>query len=210
MPAMPAAAVLAARGAWSTASRALVILSAPVTLLLIVSLALWPNAGRWISDYGLVPIALGGVGILLAGSVGAALASRSAHGGISAIGAGWFGFYAALALAAGSPATELHASKRPPAFRPELVRHRRRLPQLHACLPEPHPVPLADYLGELEPWFEPNPSVRESLFWTRERFWSEWKSGRRIVALVSTPDLAEFRSSRMLLVSRKYSLASNY
>jgi 4-amino-4-deoxy-L-arabinose transferase-like glycosyltransferase len=215
MPALPAAAVLAARGARSPSSRGLVILSVAVAVLLIGGLALWPTAGRWISAYGLVPIALGSVGILLAGSMGAALASRNNHGGISAIGAGWFGFYAALALAwpRVPPATELHAVEAAArdfaqSSSAVVVGYRSFTPGLPWELSRP--VPVADYLGELEPWFEPNPSLRESLFWTRERFWSEWKSGRRIVALVSTPDLAEFRSSRMLLVSRKYSLAANY
>ena len=73
-----------------------------------------------------------------------------------------------------------------------------------------HPIPVADYVGELEPEFERRPGVRESLFWSRARFWEEWRSGRRILALVSPQDLAEFQGNRVVLTARKYSLVANY
>ena len=73
-----------------------------------------------------------------------------------------------------------------------------------------HPIPLADYVGELEPQFERDLRVREALFWTRERFWSEWRSGKRMVAVVRPRDVEEFGGDRIVYQSRKYFLVSNW
>ncbi|HEY6928563.1 MAG TPA: glycosyltransferase family 39 protein, partial [Thermoanaerobaculia bacterium] len=184
MPAMPAAAALAARGWRTSSSRWPMILSAALGVLLIAGLAFWPTAGHWISEYGLVSVALGGAAVMLAGTVAAALASRTRSWGLAALAVAWCGFYAALALAwpRVPPATELHAleagARRFSAESGALVvGYRSFTPGLPWELSRP--VPVADYLGELEPSFESDAAVRESLFWTRERFWSEWKSGRR-------------------------------
>jgi len=73
-----------------------------------------------------------------------------------------------------------------------------------------HPIPVADYTGELEPQFEPDPSVRDALFWTRERFWQEWKSGKPMLGVVRVGDVGEFQGDQVLYRSRKYVLVKNW
>ena len=202
MPAMPAAAALAARRAGPSASPALWRFSASLAVLLIGGLALWPTATRWIAEYGFVSIALCGAAILFAGALVSALVGNVPAQAIAAFAAGWFGFYTALALAWPHvpPATELHALEEAArttaaASGAVVVGYRCFTPGLPWELG--HAVPLADYVGELEPWWEKDQAVRDSLFWTRERFWSEWRTGRRIIAVVSSPDREEFRESRV-------------
>ena len=76
------------------------------------------------------------------------------------------------------------------------------------------PVPLADYVGELEPQFERRPDVRDALFWTREKFWTEWRSGRRYVAVIRQRDLAEFgagpTAARIIARGPKHFLLANF
>jgi 4-amino-4-deoxy-L-arabinose transferase-like glycosyltransferase len=215
MPAMPAAAVLAALGAGSSSTWRQWTLAAALAVLLIAGLALWPTATRWVTEYGIVSIAIGGAAVLFAGAAGAALASRVPSRALTSFAVGWFGFYAALALAwpRVPPATELHhvetaARAAADSAGALVVGYRSFTPGLPWELSRP--VPVADYLGELEPWFEKNTAYRDSLFWSREKFWTEWKSGRRIVAFVSSQELGEFRGSRVILISRKYSLAANF
>ena len=57
------------------------------------------------------------------------------------------------------------------------------------------PIPVAAYKGELEPEFETDADVRDALFWTRERFWETWRSGRPVVALVRMKDLVEMMTA---------------
>ena len=75
------------------------------------------------------------------------------------------------------------------------------------------PVSVADYIGELEPQFERDPKVREALFWTREKFWSEWKSEKRIIAVVRRGDIKEFQRAgapaRVLASAPKHLLIAN-
>ena len=56
--------------------------------------------------------------------------------------------------------------------------------------------------------------MRDALFWTREKFWSEWKSGRRYVAVIRRRDLPEFEGSvtpaRVLARGRKHFLLANF
>jgi 4-amino-4-deoxy-L-arabinose transferase-like glycosyltransferase len=215
MPAIPAAAVLAGLGVASASSWRQWTFAAALAVLLIAGLALWPTAMRWIAEYRLAPLALAGGAILFVGAVGSALASRVTAHALTFLAVGWFGFYAALALAWPKvpPATELHhvetaARAAASSSGALVVGYRSFTPGLPWELARP--VPLADYVGELEPWFEEDPAHRDSLFWTREKFWSEWKSDRRMIAFVSSQDLGEFRGSRVLLISRKYSLAANY
>jgi hypothetical protein len=52
--------------------------------------------------------------------------------------------------------------------------------------------------------------VRDALFWSREKFWSEWRSGKRMVAVVRPRDVEEFRGARVLHRNRKYLLITNF
>jgi 4-amino-4-deoxy-L-arabinose transferase-like glycosyltransferase len=215
LPAIPAAGALAARSVGTSASARLWRLSALLAVLLVAGLALWPTARQWVVQYGLVPTALGGAVILLGGAALSALTARAKGRPLAAFAVGWFGFYAALALAwpRVPPATELHqleetARQAANSANALVVGYRSYVQGLPWTLGRP--VPVADYVGELEPWFEQSEKVREALFWSREKFWSEWKGGGRIIAVVSRQDLEEFRDNRVVLTSRKYSLVANF
>src|SRR5262249_34179799 len=128
---------------------------------------------------------------------------------------GWFGFCAAAAMAwpRVPPATELHnleivARDAAHASGAAVVGYQSYVQGLPWELK--HPIPVADYVGELEPQFEPDPRLREALFWTCERFWMDWKSGKKMIALARLGDLEEFRGDPILYRGRKYFLVSNF
>ncbi len=200
LPAFPAAAALAARGLESPArSRSLPWLAqAGLAALLVAGVTTHPIAREWIADYKLLGIALLGGATLLAGTFCAPfLLMRGAAVALGAFAVGWAGFYGALAVAYPRvpTATALHdlsqAAKRAAAeHRATVVGYQTYIQGLPWALKSP--VPLADYVGELEPQFEPRAEVRDGLFWSREKFWSEWKSSRRLLAVVRQRDLREF------------------
>jgi len=221
LPAFPAAAAIASRaffdrqpaGKWIWRASALLATLLPAWVLLD------PTARGWVREYGLARIALAGFAILLMGAWAAPELSR--RGGAAALGGlavGWtgFGIMATLAWPKIPPATGPHAiCAASVAVRnggATVVGYQTYLQGLPLALESP--VPLADYLGELEPQFEPRPEVRESLFWTREKFWSEWKSGKRYAALIRQRDLKEFQASgvlaRVLANAPKHFLLANY
>ena len=221
MPAFPAAAALAARalfdrqpagqGAWRSSA----ILATLLPAYVIVN----PTARAWVRDYALAPIAVVGLAVLLVGVWAApTIAKRSVPRALGAFAAGWTGFavMAALVWPRIPPATDPHAICAAAAAARNagatVVGFQAYLQGLPLALESP--VPLADYVGELEPQFEPRPEVREALFWTREKFWSEWRSGQRYAALVRRRDLPEFGASsvpaRVLASSPKQVLLANY
>ena len=217
LPAFPAAAALASRGLGEPGRNAgRWRLAALLATLLPAGVFLVPTARRWLSDYGLLPIAVAGFALLLSGVWAATLlARRSRPAALAAMAAGWFGFSAAVALAWPRVplATELHNLEivaRDTARREgaQVVGYQSYVQGLPWELK--HPIPLADYVGELEPQFERDSRAREALFWTREQFWKEWKSGKKIVAVVRERDLGEFRGQRTIWTGRKYSLAANF
>jgi 4-amino-4-deoxy-L-arabinose transferase-like glycosyltransferase len=221
MPAFPAAAALAARplfeqtpariGAWR--------LSALLATLLPAFVVVNPTARAWVRDYDLAPIAIAGFAILLLGTWAAPpLAKRSAPVALGAFAAGWTGFavMAGLVWPRIPPAIDPHAicaaavaAKNAGAT---VVGYQAYLQGLPLALESP--VPLADYVGELEPQFERRAEVREALFWTREKFWSQWRSGNRYAALIRRRHLKEFETSdvppRVLASSPKQLLLANY
>ncbi len=222
MPAFPPAAALAAlalfgrtpagTGAWRV--------SALLAALLPTFVILNPTARAWVRDYGLAPIAVAGFAVLLLGTWAASqLAKRSASLALGALAAGWTGFavMAALVWPRIPPATDPYAIcvAAAAAARSDgaiVVGYQAYLQNLPLALESP--VPLADYVGELEPQFEHRPEIRESLFWTREKFWSQWRSGRRYAALIRPRDLKEFQTSgvpaRVLASAPKHFLLANY
>jgi hypothetical protein len=179
-----------------------------------------PTARSWIRDYHLAPVAIVGLGILLIGVWAAPrIARRSPASALAALAAGWtgFGLMAALAWPRILPATALHDFSAAAAAAARetgatVVGYQTYIQGLPLALKSP--VPVADYTGELEPQFERDPKVRESLFWTREKFWSEWKSGRRVIAVVRPGDLKEFQRAdvpaRVLASAPKHVLLANY
>jgi 4-amino-4-deoxy-L-arabinose transferase-like glycosyltransferase len=222
MPAFPAAAALAGRalfdgrpagpGTWRA--------SAFLATLLPTFVILDPTARAWVRDFRLAPIAISGFALLLLGTWAAPqLAKRRAALALGALAAGWTGFavMAALAWPRIPPATDPHAicAAAAAAARSDgatVVGYKAYLQGLPLALQSP--IPLADYVGELEPQFERRPEVREVLFWTREKFWSQWRSGKRYAALIRRRDLPEFEVSgapaRVLASSPKHFLLANY
>ncbi len=220
LPAFPAAAAIASRaffdrqpaGKWIWRASALLATLLPAWVLLD------PTARGWVRDYGLARIALAGFAILL---LGVWIAPRAAKRGtpvaLLTLAAGWtgFGIMAALAWPRVPPATGPHAiCAAAVAVRNDgatVVGYQTYLQGLPLALESP--VPLADYVGELEPQFERRPEIRDALFWTREKFWSEWKSGKRYAALIRQRDLKEFQTSgvpaRVLANAPKHFLLVN-
>jgi hypothetical protein len=178
-----------------------------------------PTAQAWVRDYALAPVAIAGFAVLLVGTWAApALLKRSVSLALGAFAAGWTGFavMAALAWPRVPPATSPHAICAAAAAARNagatVVGYQAYLQGLPLALESP--VPLTDYVGELEPQFEPRSEVRESLFWTREKFWSQWRSGNHYAALVRRRDLREFEASgvpaRVIASSPKHVLLANY
>jgi 4-amino-4-deoxy-L-arabinose transferase-like glycosyltransferase len=221
-PAFPSAAALSARalfgprpagrGSWIAAA----LLATVIPAWILVS----PLARTWVREYSLTPIVIPCAAALLLGTwIAAAPSRRSLEAALLAFAAGWaaFGLMAALGWPRVPAATALHdlSSAAASAARSEgaiiagYQTYVQSLPwELRA------PVPLADYTGELEPWFERRTDVRDSLFWPREKFWSEWKSGRRYAAVARRRDLAAFERAgvpfRVLAEAPKHLLLANY
>ena len=225
LPAFPAAAALAARALFPRRPSANVRTaawrwSAVLATLLPAWALLDPTARSWIRDYQLAPVAIVGLGILLIGVWAAPrIARRSLTSALAALAAGWtgFGLMAALAWPRIPPATALHDFSAAAAAAARetgaaVVGYQTYIQGLPWALKSP--VPVADYTGELEPQFERDPSVRESLFWTREKFWSEWKSGKKLIAVVRANDLREFEAAgvpaRVLAHAPKHLLLANF
>ena len=221
MPAFPPAAALAARalfdrrppgiGGWRA--------SALLATLLPAWVIFDPTARAWVHDYRLASVAIPGFGVLLLANWAAPrLSRRGAAPALAALAAGWtaFGVMAAFAWPKVPPATGPHEICSTAAVARQegatVVGYQTYLQGLPLALESP--VPLADYVGELEPQFESRLQVRDALFWTREKFWSEWKSGKPYAALIRPRDLNEFQASgvpaRVLASSPKHFLLANY
>lgn len=217
LPAFPAAAALAARGAFGRgAGVGRWRIAAILATLLPAGVALHPVARQWIAEYGLLPISIAGFALLLGGSWAALPAARrSTAAALAALAVGWFGFYAAAGLAwpRVPPATERHnieivtreAAARSGAL---VVGYEAYLQGLPWELE--HPVPVVTYTGELEPQFERRPGVRDALFWSRDRFWQEWRSEKKMIAVVGNRDLGQFAADHIVTAGRKYSVVANF
>jgi 4-amino-4-deoxy-L-arabinose transferase-like glycosyltransferase len=225
LPAFPAAAALASRalvGARpsATAGTAAWRASALLATLLPAWVLVDPTARAWVRDFHLTPVAIAGFAVLLIGAWAAPRLSRkSTSVALFSLAAGWtgFGLMAALAWPRIPPATALHDFSATAAAAARdtgaaIICYRTYIQGLPRALKSP--VPVADYTGELEPQFELDSKVREALFWTREKFWSEWKSGKRYVAVVRPGDLREFERSGILarLIARgpRHFLLANF
>lgn len=225
LPAFPAAAALAARALFpKRPSETVGPTSWRASALLATLLPAWvlldPSARASVRDFGLAPIAIAGFAVLLLGAWAAPRLSRaSTASALGALAVGWagFGLMAALAWPKIPPATALHdfsaaAAAAARGSRATVVCYQTYIQGLPWALRSP--VPVADYTGELEPQFEPDPQVREALFWTRVRFWSEWKSGRLLLAVIRRGDLQEFQGSgipaRVIASGPKHFLLANF
>ena len=146
------------------------------------------------------------------------LSDRGPGWAVLALSAGWAAFFAAIAF--GWPkvpqaTAEVHlareASGAAQISKARVVAYRTYLNAFSWELQAP--IPVADYLGELEPEFEPRPEVRADLFWNKGRFWNEWASGRPLVVLVRQREKALFENAepkaRILAEERKHLVVTN-
>ncbi len=221
-PAIPAAAVLAALGLASVqpGRRALWILQAILATALVAGLVLHPElraSARALRLEGLIAPCF--AALILASWFAVLFAGRSKALALAATGIGWTCFF--FAVAVGWPKTpearftrELASVARETAapWKAPIVGYRDYLNGVSWELKSP--IPVAAYKGELEPEFETDAAARDALFWTRERFWETWRSGRPVVALVRTKDLVEMMTAvppaRVVTYRGKHAIVANF
>ena len=233
-PAIPAAAVLAARGIpeAGTRGRRLWIVQAILATTLAISLLAHPQLRAAARELRLEGIIAPALAILVLGSWFAVLfAGNAPKLALASLGFAWGAFLLAVVLGwpltpqarftaeladaarrAAAPwqgkATYLQGAGRGAT----LVGYKDYLNGLSWELKTPFPV--AAYRGELEPEFESRAEVRESLFWSSERFWAAWKGGRPVVALVRMKDLVEMMTAappaRVVRWSGRHAIVVNF
>ena len=219
-PAVPAAAVLAARGLPPDGSRRLWIAHALLATALAAAVLLVPELRAEARRLELVGIVAPFLAALVLASWAAVLfAGRSAVLALTAAGAGWAAFFAAVAFGwpqmpqARFPA-ELASAAREAAQprRAVIVGYKDYLNGVSWELKSP--IPVAAYRGELEPEFERRSEVREALFWSSEKFWELWRSRKPVVALVRMTDLVELMRAvpraRVLRWAQKHAVVANF
>jgi 4-amino-4-deoxy-L-arabinose transferase-like glycosyltransferase len=217
-PALPAAAALAARGLAAVRGPILWRIHAALAAVFVASCVAIPDVRATVRAQALLPLALSGAASILVGATLALAASRRPARAVAAAGFGWAGLYLALALAwPRTPlATDVHelagaAQAAASASSARVVGYR--------CYLQGFPwrlsavMPVADYRGELEDWWLPE-ERRQEIFWSRDRFWKEWGSGRPLVALVRVRDRGDFEGAqppaRFLECRRKHCVVSNH
>ncbi|HSS45661.1 MAG TPA: phospholipid carrier-dependent glycosyltransferase, partial [Thermoanaerobaculia bacterium] len=198
-PAFPAAAALAAQGFERRGASPLLWRIQALLAFLLVASVLWvPAARSALSADGISLFALPGAGCLLGGSFAAYALRRRPRTALAVLAAGWAGLYVSLALiwphmalAADIPALA-RAAKTVAAEKATIVSYKTYLQGFPWELKKV--VPLADHKGELEFWFLSEERQRE-IFWSPDRFWREWRSGRPLVVLLRNRDREDFRSA---------------
>jgi 4-amino-4-deoxy-L-arabinose transferase-like glycosyltransferase len=219
LPAIPAAALLAARGAEENGhARRLWIVQACLATALAAGLLAVPelrDAARTLGLQGVVAPAL--ALLVVASWLAVLLAAKSRAAALTALAVAWTSFFAAVAL--GWPktpqarlSTELaEAARSAGAGRLPVVAYRTYLNGLSWELKAP--IPVVDFRGELEPEFETRPDVREALFWSQEKFGSQWRR-RPVIALVRLKDLVPLMTAappaRVLRYSGRYAIVANF
>ncbi len=223
-PAIPAAAVLAARGLPEPGARGrrVWILGAVLTTAFAAGLIAHPALRAAARELRLEGIVAPALAILVLLSWFAVLfAGNAPRLALASLGFGWGAFLLAVVL--GWPLTsqarftaELADAARRAAApwkgRAAIVGYKDYLNGVSWELKTP--LPVAAYRGELEPPFETRPEVRDRLFWSDQRFWGEWKSGRPVVALVRMRDLVEMMTAqppaRVVRWSNRHAIVANF
>ncbi len=196
-PAFPAAAALAAGNLFreKPLGRAPWLLHAAFVSLLIGGVAVDRTAASWIRDYRLGLFAVSAALCLLAGSWSAVwLAHRKASYALAALAAGWAGLYGSLSFAwprtpyaavhelgqtAKVVASEHHAT---------VVSYRtfvRGLPWEMKSV-----VPVVGSGGEISEQLGAKTPAEP--FWSADKLWQTWTSGRPLIVLVREFDLKDF------------------
>jgi 4-amino-4-deoxy-L-arabinose transferase-like glycosyltransferase len=216
--AIPAAAALAA-GALGVSRRPWIV-QAFLATGLAAALVLHPTTRAFVMEARLQALIAPALAILVMASWAAVLAAKDAIPlAVASLAVGWAAFLGSVVV--GWPqvpqarfATELAAAARAEGApeRIPLVGYKDYVNgvswELKAALP------VAGYRGELEPDFETNPSTREALFWTADRFWALWKSESPVLALVRLQDLVEMMTAvppaRVVRWSGRHAIVANF
>ncbi len=217
-PAIPAAAALAARGV--TRARSLWIVQAVLATVFAAVLLAHPLLRAAVIELHLAAIVAPALAALVVASWAAVLfAQRSPGMAAAALGAGWAAFLLGVVLGwprvpqahltadlASAAQTEALAGRAP------IVGYRAYLNGVSWELRRP--IPVAAFRGELEPDFETNPSVRDALFWTEERFFQKWRSGEPLVAVIRLRDLVSLMTihppARVVRWAGRYAVVANW
>jgi len=218
LPAWPALAALAARaGVIQHAERqrrsAVWLVHAVCVTLLVLAGFLHPSVPSWIADYHLLPAALFASAALLSTAwLATILARRRFELALSVLAAGWAALYVSLSTAwpkvpQAVVVHELARVAKEVASREgaTVVSYRDLLRGLPWELRSP--VPIIDYgNGEIRPQLHSLRGAGQSVFWQGERFWKEWQSGRRFLAVVREREVHEFDGAGLFpqILSRGY------
>ena len=221
VPAIPAAAVLAARGLPEPGARGWWIAGAALTTAFAVALIVHPELRAAARELRLAGIVAPALAVLVLLSWFAVLfAGNAPRLALASLGFGWAAFL--LAVVVGWPLTpqarftsELAAAARGAEEAAEgralIVGYKDYLNGISWELKRP--IPVAAYRGELEPEFETSPQLRDSLFWSEQRFWAEWR-GQRVIALVRMRDLVPMMTAlppaRVVRFANRHAIVANF
>jgi 4-amino-4-deoxy-L-arabinose transferase-like glycosyltransferase len=219
-PALPTAAILAGRAAGAASGRRLWIVHALLATAFAAALILHPVTKGFLVATRLQGVVAPALALLVVASWAAVLfAGNATSFAIASVGVGWAAFLASAVI--GWPSTpQAHSSaeladaarKEGAPTRIPLVGYKDYLGGVSLTLETP--IPVAAYLGELEPGFERDDRVRDGLVWSRERFWNLWKSDRPVLALVRLQDLVEMMQAappaRVVRYAGRHALVANY
>ena len=200
-PAIPAAAVLAGAAAAEPRRRGRWAIHALLATLLAAALLAHPVTRGFFIENRLQALIAPALAILLLVAWAAVVFARDAPGlALLSLSAGWGAFLLAVVVSwpkvpqARFPAELAAAARAEGAPRVPLVGYKDYVNGVSLELGTA--IPVAAYRGELEPEFEPNAAVREALVWPAEKFWTEWRSDRPMLALVRMQDLVEMMTAK--------------
>ena len=219
LPAIPAAALLAARGAEENGrARRLWIVQACLATALAAGLLAAPELRESVRALRLQGLVAPALALLVVASwLAVLLAAQARTAALAALAVAWASFFAAVAL--GWPKTPqarlstdlAEAARSAGAGRIPVVAFRNYVNGLSWELRSP--IPVADFRGELEPEFETRQSVREAFFWTKKKFWSKWRS-EPLIVLVRLKDLVPLMTAtppaRVVGYSGRYAIVANF
>jgi len=218
-PALPAAAILAGSAAAGGPGRRPWIAHALLATAFAAALVLHPVTRGFLMESRLQALIAPALAILVVAAWAAVVFAGNAPSFAgAALAVGWAAFLGAVVL--GWPRTppasltrELaEAARASGAGRLPLVGYKDYLNGVSWELERT--IPVAGYRGELEPDFETDPDHRDALLWSKERFWTLWKSEQPMLALVRLQDLVEMMKAappaRVVRYSGKHALVANF
>lgn len=220
LPAIPAAAALAADGVTRERRLRAWIAQAALATLFAAAVVLHPAVRAAVIALRLAPLVAPALaGLILASWAAVLFAKRSSALAAASVGAGWAALLLGVVL--GWPrlpqarlTAELAAAAQGEAAArgAPIVSYRTYLNGVAWELRSP--IPVADFRGELEPDFEPRTETRDALFWSARRFLERWQSGEPLVAVTRLQDLVPLMMlqppARVVRYSGRYAIVANW